>query len=68
MKVEEVNGEIVVRIPASVGNENVQNLLDYIDYLENRGEVAANQVEIDDLANEVNRSMWDKFQQRRAEK
>lgn len=68
MKIEEANGELIVRIPTSVGDENVQNLLDYIQYLEGRNESGVDKNEVEDLAKEVNQLMWKRFQQDRAEK
>jgi hypothetical protein len=59
MKVERTDKEIIIRIPNSVESESAQQIIDYIRYLESTSSSKATQEDVDNLANDVNRSWWE---------
>lgn len=60
MTIERIADEIVIRVPASLDIERVQQFLNYLTYKELVSESRATQEEIDQLARDVNKSWWAK--------
>jgi hypothetical protein len=54
MQIERTTDEIVIRLPAWVKLESIENLLDYMIYSEATSKSKAAQDDIDALAKEVN--------------
>jgi hypothetical protein len=65
MKVVRENNEIRISLPDNLIDINeVQNILDYFRYREISSKSKATQKDVDDLANEINLSWWDKNKHR----
>ncbi|MGM0613644.1 MAG: hypothetical protein ACQESM_09060 [Bacteroidota bacterium] len=60
MIIERTDKEILIRIPNSVDIEGAQRIIDYIKYQEVTSGSKATQADADKLADEVNKSWWDK--------
>ena len=65
MIVERTNNEILVRLPSNVDISELQDMLDYLKYRELTTNSRAKQEDSDNLAKEVNSSMWDKIKRQR---
>ena len=65
MILERTQNEIIVRLPSSVDLSELQNMLDYLRYKELTAKSKAKQSDADRLANEVNKSMWQKVKEKR---
>jgi hypothetical protein len=65
MKVIRENNEIKISLPDNLIDINeVQNLLDYFRYREISSKSKGTQKDADALANEINKSWWDKNKHR----
>lgn len=61
MKVEYQNDDVVLTFPKNVMDvSEIQNLIDYVKYMEIISKSKATQSDADNLANEINESFWDK--------
>ncbi len=60
MKIERINNEILIRIPASTDITGLQRILDYIRFREIASKSKASQKQIDDLADESKSIWWKK--------
>ncbi|MDG2449533.1 MAG: hypothetical protein P8M34_07835 [Saprospiraceae bacterium] len=58
MTIVRENNEIIIRIADNIKEDDVQNLMDYVKYLEATSKSKATQQEVDNLAKEVNQSWW----------
>jgi hypothetical protein len=58
------NNQITITVSSSVDNFGLQRLIDYIKYLEATSKSKAKQSDIDQLADEVNASWWEKNRKR----
>ncbi len=58
MQIERTSDEIVIRLPAWVKVEGIENLLDYLMYSEATSKSKATQEEIDALAREAKKGWW----------
>ena len=61
MTIERTNSEILVRLPANVDLTELQNMLDYLGYKETTANSKADQKEVNELSDMVNKSIWSKF-------
>jgi hypothetical protein len=59
MLVERTDKEIIIRLPASVDFDDLQDFLSYSRYRELTSNFKVKQSEVDKLASEVNRSWWE---------
>jgi hypothetical protein len=50
--------EVIIRIPASVNTDDLQDFIDYARYKELTAKSKATQKEIDELADRVNKDWW----------
>ena len=64
MLVERTKNEIIIRLPASVATEDLQEFLNYARYKELTSEFKVAQKDIDKLANEINSKWWNKNKKR----
>ena len=64
MNIERTNGEIIIRLPASVDTTGVQRLIDYLTYKEATSRSQAEQQDIDQLAREAKKGWWAKNRHR----
>jgi len=65
MLVERTNdNQIVITLSSSVDSFGLQRLIDYVKYLEATSKSKATQKDVDQLADEVNASWWEKNRKR----
>ena len=60
MVIEQVNNEVVIRLPSFMNIEAMQRTIDLISLKEATSRSVATQEDIDLLAEEVNKGWWDK--------
>ncbi|GAB2485294.1 hypothetical protein [Algoriphagus taiwanensis] len=60
MKIERTKKEVIIRIPASVNVDDLQDLTDLIRYKEISSKSEATQEDVDNLVSEVKRGRWEK--------
>jgi hypothetical protein len=60
MTIQHKEDEIIIKIPTSVGMEEIQRVLDYLGYKIAVSNSKANQAEVDKLATEVNAGWWER--------
>lgn len=60
MLVERTTKEVIIRLPASVDTEDLQDLLNYARYKELTANFMTEQKDVDKLANEINAKWWTK--------
>ena len=58
------NNEIIIRISASEDSIGVPRLIDYIRFMEIVSKSEATQEDIDELAEDINKSWWEKNKSR----
>ncbi|MBN1767547.1 MAG: hypothetical protein JXR50_11590 [Prolixibacteraceae bacterium] len=66
MILERTSKEILVRLPAYVDLSELQDMLDYLEYKEVTAKSNATQKDVDKLSDSVNKSMWQKFKDKRS--
>lgn len=64
MTIERTNDEVIIRLPSNVDTTGLQNLVDYLTYLEATSGSEAKQVDVDALANDVQAGWWEKNRSR----
>ena len=60
MLVERTTKEVIIRLPASVDTEDLQDFLNYARYKELTANLKTDQKEVDKIANDINRKWWTK--------
>ncbi len=60
MLVERTNKETIIRLPASVDTEDLQDFLNYARYKELNSNIKVEQKEVDKLADLINFKWWTK--------
>lgn len=60
MLVERTSKEVIIRLPASVNTEDLQDFLNYARYKELTADFKVNQKDVDKLADEINAKWWAK--------
>lgn len=58
MLVERTNKEVIIRLPASVNTEDLQDFLNYARYKELTANFKVDQKEVDKLADKINAKWW----------
>jgi len=64
MTIERTKDEVIIRLPASVDLEDLQDFVNYARYKELVSKSKATQEEIDELAAEVNKTWWEENRNR----
>lgn len=64
MQIERTKKEVIIRLPATVDTEDLQEFLNYARYKELTSTFAVSQSQVDRLANQVNKSWWTKNRKR----
>jgi len=64
MQIERTADEIVIRLPAWVRIEGIENLMDYLIYSEATSKSKATQDDIDAMAKEVKKGWWERNRDR----
>lgn len=60
MIIQRTTKEIIIRLPASIDMEDLQEFLNYARYKELTSDIKVSQEEVDKLADKVNRDWWTK--------
>ncbi|MCC6286249.1 MAG: hypothetical protein IT249_00035 [Chitinophagaceae bacterium] len=60
MLVERTTKEVIIRLPASVDTEDLQDFLNYARYKELTANFKTSQKEVDKIANDINSKWWTK--------
>lgn len=60
MLVERTTNEVIIRLPASVDTEDLQDFLNYARYKELTANFKTDQKDVDKIANELNSKWWTK--------
>ena len=60
MLVERTSKEVIIRLPASVDIEDLQDFLNYARYKELTANFKTDQEEVNKLANDINAKWWTK--------
>ncbi len=60
MIIERNNKEVIIRLPASVNTDDLQDFIDYTRYKELTSDSKATQKEIDELSTKINKDWWAK--------
>jgi len=68
MILERTNNEILVRLPANLDLTELQNMLDYLRYMELSSNSNAKQTDVDELVKTSNKSIWSKIKNRTNQK
>ena len=61
MKLERLKDEIIITLPANINVDELQNLIDYLEYQQQTSKSKAKQKDIDELSTQVNQSIWSKY-------
>ncbi len=64
MQIERTSKEIIIRIPANINTDDLQDFLDYARYKELTSKINVPQKEVDRLADKVNKDWWAKNRKR----
>jgi len=64
MTVEQINDEVIIRLPKFMDFEAIQRIIDLISLKEATAHSVATQEDIDLLAKEVNKGWWEKNRSR----
>jgi hypothetical protein len=60
MIIQRTSKEIIIRLPASIDTEDLQDFLNYSRYKELTSQIKVSQEEVDKLADKVNKDWWTK--------
>jgi len=64
MQIERTKNEVIIRLPATVDSDDLQDFLDYARYKELTSKFSVSQVQVDKLSNDVNKGWWTKNRKR----
>jgi dihydroneopterin aldolase len=64
MLVERTKKEVIIRLPASINTDDLQDFLNYAQYKELTSTIHVRQQAVDKLADEVNSNWWAKNKKR----
>lgn len=59
MKIERTDKEIIIRIPNSIDIDSAQRIIDYIRCLDITSKSEAEQEDVDEISDDVNREWWE---------
>lgn len=65
MVVERTDEEILIRLPSNVNISEIRDVLDFLKYQENTANSGVSQAEIDELSEDVNKTIWKDFKEQR---
>jgi hypothetical protein len=66
MTIERTEDEIIIRIPADIYNDDIQDMIDLIKFKEISSKSQATQEQIDELSKDISKSIWKKMINERA--
>ena len=62
MTIERTDDEIIIRLPADIYVDDIQDMFDLIKFREISSKSKATQEQIDELSKDVGRSIWNKME------
>ncbi len=65
MTIERTKDEIIVRLPVTIDIDELQRMIDLLEYKSIVSKSKATQEQIDELAREVKRNLWEDFKKER---
>ena len=65
MTIERTEDEIIVRLPVTIDIDELQRMVDLLEYKSIVSKSKATQEQIDELAREVKRNLWEDFKKER---
>lgn len=64
MQIERTKKEIIIRLPATVDTDDLQDFVDYARYKELTSKFSVAQQQVDQLADQINKNWWAKNRKR----
>ncbi len=64
MQIERTKKEVIIRLPATVDTEDLQDFLNYARYKELTSKFSVSQTRVDKLSNQTNKGWWTKNRKR----
>jgi hypothetical protein len=64
MLIERTDKEVIIRLPASIETDDLQDMVDYARYKELTSTFKVSQKEVDKLAKEVKKGRWKKLRKK----
>lgn len=64
MKIERTKNEVIIRIPASVSLDDMQDIADWMEYKELTKKSKVKQEEFDNLVNTIKKGNWNKTKEK----
>ena len=58
MHIERTKKEVIIRLPATIDTDDLQDFLNYARYKELTAKFSVPQAKVDQLANQVNKNWW----------
>lgn len=64
MQIERTKKEVIIRLPATVDTDDLQDFLNYVRYKELTSKFSVSQTQVDKLSNDANKGWWTKNRKR----
>ena len=64
MLIERTDKEVIIRLPAFVNTDDLQDIVDYARYKEITSKFKVSQKDVDKLADKINKNWWAKNRKR----
>lgn len=64
MQIERTKKEVIIRLPATVDTDDLQDFLNYVRYKELTSKFSVSQTQVDKLSNDINKGWWTKNRKR----
>jgi len=64
MKIERTKNEVIIRIPASVSLDDMQDIADWMEYKELTKKSTVKQEDVDNLVNTIKKGTWNKTKEK----
>ncbi len=64
MTIERDSNEIIIRLPDTVNMDHLQQVINYLMYLEATADSQAKQEDVDELAQQANKGWWEENKHR----
>lgn len=61
MIIEQLNNEILIRIPMTMASSRIQSIMDYLRYEELTSDSKATEDDVDNLTKEAKKDRWDRI-------
>jgi len=64
MVMERTENEIIIRLPANSDPNDIQEMIDYINFKSIKSKKEISDVEIEEFSSEIDTIIWDKFNEK----